>query len=181
VPLAFLLIGLRHLFSIPTELRANWIFRLAEAGSRQQWLDAVDRLVLIAGVGVLLVPLPLEYRLLGPRAIAEVILFAAVAFVSYEAVFRSWEKLPFTCSQLPGKTPMWILALRLYALLWLLPLPNFILISSLYNPIAFFIVLVPLIAVGAHLYVTRREYRSQARLIYEELPEPAVQALSLLK
>lgn len=181
VMLAFLLVGLRHLFSLPSELRANWIFRLAEAGSRQQWLEAVDRLVLIVGTGMLLIPLALEYKLLGPRAIAEVIMFAAVAFVAYEAVFRSWEKLPFTCSQLPGKTPMWILALRLYAFLWLLPLPNLILLSCLYNPIAFFVVLVTLLAIGRHLYVTRREYRSQARLIYEESPEPAVQALSLLK
>src|SRR5438045_6212167 len=63
------------------------------------------------------------------RAIAEVTLFGAVAFVCYEAVFCSWEKLPFTCSHLPGKTPMWILALRLYAFLWLLPLPSFILLG----------------------------------------------------
>ena len=102
------------------------------------------------------------------RAIAEVTLFGAVAFVCYEAVFRSWEKLPFTCSHLPGRTPMWILALRLYAFLWLLPLPNFILLGCLYSPIAFFIVLVALITIGAYLHVTRRDYRSQIRLTYEE-------------
>jgi hypothetical protein len=181
VMLAFMLVGLRHLFSIPTELRANWIFQLAEAGSRREWLAAIDRLMLLAGVGILLIPLPLEYKLLGPRAIAEVTLFGAVAFVCYEAVFRSWEKLPFTCSHLPGKTPMWILAIRLYAFLWLLPLPNFILLGCLYTPIAFVIVLVAVIAIGVYLHVSRREYRSQIRFKYEESHEPAVLTLSLLK
>jgi hypothetical protein len=181
VMLAFMLVGLRHLFSIPTELRANWIFQLAEAGSRREWLAAIDRLMLLAGVGILLIPLPLEYKLLGPRAIAEVTLFGAVAFVCYEAIFRSWEKLPFTCSHLPGKTPMWILAIRLYAFLWLLPLPNFILLGCLYTPIAFVIVLVAVIAIGVYLHVSRREYRSQIRFKYEESHEPAVLTLSLLK
>jgi hypothetical protein len=181
VMLAFLLAGFRHLFSMPSELKANWIFQLTEAGSRQPWLDAIDRLLLIVGLGMLLIPLPLEYKLLGVRAIAEVSLFGAVAFVSYEAVFRSWEKLPFTCSQLPGKTSMWILALRLYAFLWLLPLPNLILLSCLYSPVGFFIVLGALIAIGKHLHDSRREFRLELRLVYEESPEPVVQALSLLK
>jgi len=182
VMLAFLLVGLRHLFSMPSELKANWIFQLAQAGSRQEWLDAIDRLVLFVGaVGMLLIPLPLEYQFLGPRAIADVALFAAVAFVGYEAVFRSWEKLPFTCSQLPGKTPMWILALRLYTFLWLLPVPNFILLGCLYSPTAFLIVFVALIVLGVRLHLGRREYRSETRLVYEESQEPAVQTLSLLQ
>ncbi|HVH89134.1 MAG TPA: hypothetical protein VM912_20625 [Terriglobales bacterium] len=182
VMLAFILVGLRQLFSMPSEWKANWIFQLAETGSREDWFNAIDRLVLGAGAaGILLLPFPLEYKLLGTRAIAEVILFAAVGFVCYESVFRSWEKLPFTCSHLPGKTPMWILALRLYAFLWLLPLPNLILLACIYNPVAYFIVLVALIAIGRHLGITRREYRSQLRLVYEEAREPAVQTLSLLK
>jgi hypothetical protein len=181
VMLAFLLAGLRHVFSIPIELRANWIFRIAEAGSRREWLEAIDRLVLIVAVGVLLVPLPFEYKIVGPRAIAEIALFGTAAAVSYEVVFRSWEKLPFTCSQLPGKTPMWILVLRVYVFLSLLPLPCFILLSCLYSPVGFLIVLGPLIAIGRYLHASRREYRSEARLVYEESPEPAVQELGLLR
>ena len=182
VMIAVLLVGLRHLFSIPTELKANWIFQLAEAENRQRWHDAIDRLVLIVGaVGMFIIPFPLEYKLVGVRAIAEVTLSAALAFVCYECVFRSWEKLPFTCSHLPGKTPMWILALRLYGFLWLLPLPNLILLGCLYHRVAFFIVFVALISISRYLRMSRREYRSQLRLIYEESREPVLQTLSLLK
>jgi len=76
---------------------------------------------------------------------------------------------------------MWILALRLYGFLWLLPLPNLILLGCLYHRVAFFIVLVALISIGRYLRLSRREYRSQLRLIYEESREPALQTLSLLK
>jgi hypothetical protein len=46
IMLMFLLIGARHLFSIPTELRANWMFQITEGEGRDEWLDAVDRFVL---------------------------------------------------------------------------------------------------------------------------------------
>jgi len=76
---------------------------------------------------------------------------------------------------------MWILALRLYAFLWLPPLPNLILLACIYTAVAFFIIFTGLIALAIHLRISRREYRSQIRLVYEETPEPAVQALSLLR
>jgi len=76
---------------------------------------------------------------------------------------------------------MWILVLRVYVFLSLLPLPCFILLSCLYSPVGFLIVLGPLIAIGRYLHASRREYRSEARLVYEESPEPAVQELSLLR
>ena len=76
---------------------------------------------------------------------------------------------------------MWILVLRVYVFRSLLPLPRFILLSCLYSSLGFLIVMGPLIAIGGYLHSSRREYRSEARLVYEESPEPAVQALSLLK
>jgi len=76
---------------------------------------------------------------------------------------------------------MWILALRLYTFLWLLPVPNFILLGCLYSPTAFLIVFVALIVLGVRLHLSRREYRSETRLVYEESQEPAVQTLSLLQ
>jgi len=57
---------------------------------------------------MLLAPFPLELKLLGWHAVVEVALFGGFALLCYEWAFSSWEKLPFTCSHLPGKTPMWI-------------------------------------------------------------------------
>jgi hypothetical protein len=120
--LVFLLIGVRHLFSIPVELKANWAFQITEREGRREWLRAVDRFVLVPGaLAMLILPFPLEVHLLGWRAVGESVLFAVFAMLCYEMVFSTWEKLPFTCSHLPGKTPAWHLALYLLGLLIVLP------------------------------------------------------------
>ena len=180
--LVFLLIGVRHQFSIPVELRANWTFQLTEGEGRRQWLRAVDRFVLFPGaVVMLIVPFPLEAWLLGWRAVGESILFAAFGLLCYEAIFSSWEKLPFTCSHLPARTPMWITALRLFGLLGLLPIVNGLLLACLYHRMVFAVVLVILLVSCARVHASRREGWGELRLKYDELPEPAVHSLNLLR
>ena len=180
--LVFLLIGVRHLFSIPVELKANWAFQITEREGRRRWLDAVDRFVLVSGAAVMLVvPLPLEVYLLGWRAVAESVMFTAVAMLCYEWIFSAWEKLPFTCSHLPGKTPMWIVTLQLLGLLGLLPMVNGLLLESLYRPILYVVVLAVVVGIWAQIHATRRDDWGYLRLKYEEEPDPAVYGLNLSK
>ena len=180
--LTFLLPGVRHLFSIPVELKANWAFQITEGEGRREWLHAVDRLVLFAGVTVILIlPLPIEVYLLRWRAVAELILFTVFALLCYEWVFSSWEKLPFTCSHLPGKTPMWMLALQLFALIGLLPMVNAALLACLYNRAAYVGVLTVLLVAWARVHAWRRQGWGEMRLRYEEEPDPAIHSLNLLK
>jgi hypothetical protein len=179
----FLFAGLRHLFSVPVELRANWAFRITEGEGRREWLLAVDRFVLFfSAIALLAIPFPLEMRLLGWRAIPESILSALFGLCCYEGVFSSWEKLPFTCSYLPGKKPMWMVALRLFGLLaLLLPLVNAILLACLYNWALFAGVAAVLLAAWWRFRGTRREGWAEMRLRYDESPEPAVYTLNLLR
>jgi hypothetical protein len=180
--LVFLLIGLRHLFALPTELKANWIFRLTEGDGRRDWMLAVDRSVLFCGAAAMLAaPFPLEVRLLGWRAPAEVLLFTIAGLLCYESLFVEWEKLPFTCSYLPNKTPAWMLSLELFGLLALLPVVNWVLLSCLYRPIAYGVILTILTALWLRVHVERRENWNDLRLKYEEAPDPAVHGLNLLR
>ena len=175
--LTFLLIGLRHLFSIPVELRANWAFRITEGEGREQWRRAMDRFVIFFGaVTMVLLPLPLEARLLGWRAVSESALFGVFGLACYEPVFASWEKLPFTCSYLPGKSPMWMVALRLLGLLTVLPLVNAVLLACLYNWALFAGVFAGLLGIWLHF---RRDGWTDMRLKYEEVPDPAIHGLNL--
>ena len=104
--LAFLLVGLRHLFAIPTSLHANWKFQLTEREGRGDWLRAVDRFVLMNGVAVmLLAPFPLELKLLGWHAVVEVALFGGFALLCHEWAFSSWEKHRFLSSVGPDRPP----------------------------------------------------------------------------
>jgi hypothetical protein len=180
--LVFLLIGVRHLFSIPVELKANWAFRITEGEGRREWLRAVDRFVLYPGaLAMLILPFPLEVHLLRWHAVAESVLFAVFGMVCYEMVFASWEKLPFTCSHLPGKTPAWILSLYLLGVLIALPTVNWLLLECLYHPVLFAATLIALLAAWARLHAVRRESWEYLRLSYEEAPDPAVHGLNLLK
>jgi hypothetical protein len=67
------------------ELKANWLFQITEGEGRRQWLRAVDRFVLFFGAAAMLViPFPLEARLLGWRAVSESALFAVFGLLCYE-------------------------------------------------------------------------------------------------
>jgi hypothetical protein len=178
----FMLIGFRHLFSSPVELQANWIFRITEQEGRKEWLRAVDRFVLWVGAaGLFLVPFPLELKLLGWRALGESTLLAVFGLLCFECVFYSWEKLPFTCSHLPGKFPVWLRALQLFGLIALLPPAHSLLLACLYNPPLFSAVLIVLLFAATLMNRNRMRARGEIRLKYEESLEPAVISLRLLK
>jgi hypothetical protein len=182
VLLTFLSIGLRHLFSIPVELRANWLFQLTEREGRRLWQSAVDRFVLIfCALAVFVFPLPLEARWLGWQALAEMALAATFGLLAYEGIFASWEKLPFTCSYLPGKKPMWMLALRLLALLAAFPLVNAALVAALFDWRISALWCFAFGVVWTRLRRARQQSWAETRLLYEDAPDPAIRALNLLR
>lgn len=181
VALVFLLIGARHLFSLPTELKANWLFQVTEGEGRAAWLRAVDRFVLCCGALVMAAPLLLEVRWLGWRGAGEAVLTCALGLLAYDWFFSSWNKLPFTCSYLPGKTPGWILALQFFAVITLVPVLNAVLLATLYHALAFVPVLLVVVTAWTRVHALRREGWSDLQLKYEELPDPVVHGLNLLR
>jgi len=85
IVLIFMLVGFRHLFSIPMELQANWVFRITEQEGRKEWLAAIDQFVIfVSGAILLLIPFPLEFKLLGWRAMSESILLGAFGLLCFE-------------------------------------------------------------------------------------------------
>ena len=180
--LTFLLIGLRHLFTIPVEWKANWTFQLTERQGRREWMRAVDRFTLFWGALLMLaLPLPLEWKLLGSRAAAEAAIFTAFGLLCYEWVFTDWQKLPFTCSHLPGKIPVWILFLYGIGILGALPLVNGLMVISLYQPVVYFVMGAVIVAVWRGLYAARRQGFGELRLTYDDVPEPAIHGLNLMR
>lgn len=180
IVLLLLLVAARHLFSLPAELKANWIFQITEGEGRGMWLPAVDLFVLFWGSLLLLViPFPLEIRLLGGRGVAEAMLFLVLGLLSYEWYFSSWEKMPFTCSHLPGKAPIWMV-LAFFGLFAVVSLLNALLLLILYNPVAFVVILAIMLTVWTRMHRMRRRGWTELRLKFEELPEPAVRSLNLL-
>ena len=109
-PLALALlavIALRHLFSLPVTHSAKWIFEIEEHDGASAWLSAVDRFVICCGIApVCLAGLPASIAVLGwQRAVIVTVLVFLTAALWFEAVFRNWSKLPFTCSYSAPRRP----------------------------------------------------------------------------
>lgn len=182
VLLIFLLIGLRHLFSIPAELRANWMFQMSEREGRDDWLDAIDLFVFLLGaVAILALPFPIEATLLGWRAVVEVALVFLLGLLAYESVFAEFRKLPFTCSRLPGKKPLWITFLYGLGLLTAFPVAHFIVVETLYSGAALTAITAITIVLWRRAHANRRGQWSELRLTWDEAPDPPIHGLNLLR
>jgi predicted permease len=175
------MLALRYLFSLPVELRANWIFRTLDEEGRAAWLAAVERFVLWCGVGpVFLASLPASIAILGPlRAMSATALSLGAVLPAFERLFRDWRKLPFTCSYVPGKQPVWLLVTRGALVLPLLgPAAQLILYCS--NSAAPFLALFSFeIVLWLRWRAVRRTNWANCAICYEEAPEAAVMGLDL--
>jgi hypothetical protein len=128
---------------------------------------------------MLLLPLPLEAAMLGWRAAGEVIVFAVGGLLVYERLFFEAEKLPFTCSYLPGKRPAWALVLTFIGVVSLLPVANLMLVSLLESRLSAALFVVLLIATWTWNHRMRELSWAELPLMYEDAPEPAVRTLNL--
>ena len=180
--LMILLLGIRHMFAMPAELRANWVFQVTERAGRREWSRAVDLFVLApALIAILAIPLPVEYFLLGWRAAGETIWVSCALLLYHEFLFMHWEKMPFTCSYAPGKTPPLILLAGFAGVMALLPLLTAIVVAALHNTAAYLVELAAILAIWFWLRRSRNLTRGEGPLQYEDAIEPAVRELGLGK
>ncbi len=105
IVLFFLLVGLRAAFSLPIELRANWIFRMTERADPGEYVSAVQKAMLTLGVvPVAALSLAVYAPMWGWLAAARQALFVlAIGMLLIELLLARFNKIPFTCSYLPGK------------------------------------------------------------------------------
>ena len=97
--------AIRLALSVPLDLRANWIFRMAEdVDGRAEVADAGVRAVLILAVALpIAVIAPLQWWVMGDGLLAVLPVEAAIGWLLVEFLMADWHRVPFTCSYLPGK------------------------------------------------------------------------------
>jgi hypothetical protein len=178
----FVLSGLRYLFRLPVEHRANWIFRINQAGNRLLFLAGVERFVLWCGVApVALLTLPLEVRLLGVTAgCVAAALCLLPSLILMEVFLGQSRRIPFTSSYLPGRRPVVELLLIYGAAISLYVSSLAAIIERCVNDAvkALFLSGV-LLAAWLMVRRARRERMETGSLEFEELAEPAVLSLGL--
>jgi hypothetical protein len=179
----FILSGMRYVFTIPSELPANWLFRVTETDDRRHSLDGSRRAMLWFGVVPLFAVLAPFYFALWPAgiAIAHLAFSITISILLIEALLLDFWKIPFTCSYPSGKanvTLLWIfywVAFTTYAYsmatleAWMVLRPA--------RSLAFY-------AVAAALWFAsecnrRRWTRVGFTLIFEDAADPVVRTLGL--
>jgi CubicO group peptidase (beta-lactamase class C family) len=179
----FWVVGVRTVFSLPLDLRANWLFRVMPFAAgrgccrgRRRALMALSIAPALVLAAVLLSRWP--WRPAAAHLAVLAFLGIAVAEFSWEGV----QKIPFTCSYLPGKS-------KLHLMFWIW---IFLLISlitgaalnerrALENPLGTAGVLAAL-GIAALIAILRNNLLARPRyaeLRYEELPADHLQSLGL--
>ncbi len=101
----FAMVGLRRVFRVAADLPANWIFQITSApATRRTKLDAVfNTFVLLGGLPILIACSPLEFWVLGPRALLVLIVQIVLALALSEYLLTGWRAIPFTFAQNPAR------------------------------------------------------------------------------
>ena len=90
---------------IPLDLRSNWVFRMTEdEAGRAEVAAANMRAVWALAVAIPLALIgPLQWWMLGPPAFGVLIVEMSIGWLLVEWTMADWQRIPFTCSYLPGK------------------------------------------------------------------------------
>ena len=168
--------GFRHVLSIPAELRANWIFQITESQGRAEWMSAVERFVVAYAIApIYLILFPVSVYVLGwSFALRMTILQLLISLSLFELLFYSWQKLPFTCSYVPGQRSLVSIVAGYFALLCAV-VPIVSVMIAVGSQVSFLFPFYLLNFSGLWLWLRkrRREGWGEAKLIYEDLPAVA--------
>jgi CubicO group peptidase (beta-lactamase class C family) len=104
------IVGTRAVFSLPLDLRANWIFRVLPLGGGPACLKARRRALFALSVAPVFAISALVFFSLTPwrTAVNHLIVLGLFATILAELCLMGDQKIPFTCSYLPGKSKLHI-------------------------------------------------------------------------
>ena len=104
--MGFWVAGARVVFSLPLDLRANWIFRSAPFEAGRRCLSGRRRAILLLSVApAWMISAALLFSLWPWRpAAAHLAVIALLGILLAEYSFEGVQKIPFACSYLPGKS-----------------------------------------------------------------------------
>jgi hypothetical protein len=178
---AALISALCYVFHLPSDLKAAWIFRIAERTSRIEMLDSVESFLGLCGLApVLLFAAPYEALTLGwPLALTHSVLIASLALLFIEVRLYDWNKIPFTCSYVPGRRNFWQ-TIGAYLLLFAAIIPTLTYFEARLLPPFALLVAAAAISVGYFfLRSTRRARQKLAPLLFDESDEPLLGLMRL--
>jgi CubicO group peptidase (beta-lactamase class C family) len=176
-------LGARVVFSLPLDLRANWIFRLTpipgvpESMTASRWALYVLAVIPVWATAAAVFLLLWRWR----AAAGHLVLLGLLGAIVAELCLRNFRKLPFTCSYLPGRSYAHIAVLSLIAVVLLIIQGAELERRALESPAG---TAAMLGLFGILFALVRRRTAAQAdspgsTLQFEEAPTPAIMGLGL--
>jgi len=165
--------GFRHMLAIPCELPANWMFQITESLGRKQWMQAMERFVMVYAVAPVYVVLtPVSIYIMGwGMTLRMTILQVLVSLFIFEVCFHSWQQLPFTCSYRPGQKPLVAVLAGYFAVLCvIIPIVSFMIAAAAQIPFLYPIYLIWFTFDYVWARKLRRDGWGDSKLLYEDLP-----------
>jgi hypothetical protein len=176
-------VGTRVVFSMPLDLRANWVFRILPLPGVTGCLAAIRRsLYMLAVAPTLAIFAALLFWLWPWRVAAEhLLLIGLLSIFVAELSLHSFPKIPFTCSYLPGKSYFHIAALAFLGLIWLTIQAAGLERSAFDSPSLFAKIagICLLAAILARLRTSAQAKSEESAVQFEDLEVPEIQVLGL--
>lgn len=179
----FAVLGLRGVFSLPISLNANWMLRITQLRPTQDYIAATRRALLLFGVvpiWVISAALALHFRP-WPQVAEHLVFLALLGGVLVEFSLIKFDKVPFTCSYLPGKTNVQVVFWGFaFVLLMLGIMLGGYELDSLSHPSEYLRLVSVFVAVIFAVWVVNRIHARSAVLYFEELPPELITRLGLI-
>lgn len=175
--------GTRALFGMPLQLEANWIFRTTALPGPREILTAVRRSFMVQSVVPVWVVSAIVLLSVAPWRIAagHLIALGLLGTILADLSLGGFQKIPFTCSYLPGKSPAHRAFLTVWSTLLFMATAVEYEVNSLRSPAryALMIGILCAIAAGVRWWSVTRVSLPDAGLLFEEAEAPAIFALDL--
>ena len=178
-------VGTRMVFTLPLELRANWIFRVLPLPGLRGCLAAIRRSLYVLGVVPIWTLMAAVFFRLWPwRAAAEhMAVLAMLGVLMAECTLIGFQKIPFTCSYLPGKSKFHMAGLAALGQILLMSQGAEWERDSFDNPVSYAWIAGGLLAMTVSVWWYNSAHaRSEAFVVqFEDVETPTIQGLGLYR
>jgi hypothetical protein len=176
-------VGTRVVFTMPLDLRANWIFRVTSIRPAPAYLAAIRRPLFVLSVGPVWLASTAVFLWAWPWLPAAghlMILGLWGTILAYVSLY-GFHKIPFTCSYLPGKSQVNLAFVAAGGLLQALGFGIAYELRALHDPAVYAIMfsVLSVAAIGAWWRTIALAKSEESVVRFEEEETPAIQALGL--
>jgi hypothetical protein len=183
--MAACVVGCRVVFAMPIDLRANWIFRMTQLQPTDRYLRACRLPLFVLAVAPVWLLSAAAFFSIWPWQMAVrhlVVLAFWGTILAYACLYR-FQKIPFTCSYLPGKSQIHLMIIAAFGLLLMTTVGVVYEFGTFAKPREYeaLVAVMSIIAGVAHWLVVNEANSEDAEVRFEEIVAPAVLELHLQK